>query len=180
MDILNFLTGQSIGIYFFIFFGKIIEVAFNTIRHVLVNRGERIKGTVLGFFEIIIWVVVTGTVLAGFTQDIIKVAVFCVAFAVGIYLGSFVEQLLAFGLSTVEVIISDECTYDRVFEYLKQNKIAFTKVNGEGIHGRKWVMKLHIKRNKLVKTVRCINKISDKCVISISDLKSMYGGFIKK
>jgi uncharacterized protein YebE (UPF0316 family) len=53
---MNFLTESSVWIYFFIFFGKILEVAVSTVRLVLINRGERVKGSVLAFFDILLWV----------------------------------------------------------------------------------------------------------------------------
>ena len=182
MDFLKVLSYESmgIGIYFFIFFGKILEVSASVIRNVLINRGERTKGTVLGFFEIILWVVVTGTVLVGFIEDPIKIVVFCFAFATGIFMGSKLEALLAFGMTTMEVIVSDESVYNDVLAHLRKHQIAVTTVLGEGLQGSKWILKLHIMRNKMAKTVKAIKQISDKCVISITDLKSIHGGFIKK
>ena len=38
---LDFLKSDSIWVYFIIFFGKVTEVTFATLRNVLINRGER-------------------------------------------------------------------------------------------------------------------------------------------
>ena len=65
---MDFLMGNSIWVYLFIFFGKILEVSVSTVRLVLINRGERTKGAILAFFDILLWVLITGTVLAGFQK----------------------------------------------------------------------------------------------------------------
>lgn len=61
---LDFLKSDSIWVYFIIFFGKVTEVTFATLRNVLINRGERAKGALVALVEVILWIYVTGTVLA--------------------------------------------------------------------------------------------------------------------
>ena len=95
---MDFLAESSIWIYLFIFFGKILEVAVSTVRLVLINRGERVKGSILAFFDILLWVLITGTVLVGFQKDWIRLLIFAAAFAIGNYLGSWIEDKLAPGM----------------------------------------------------------------------------------
>ena len=104
---MEFLQGSSVWIYLFIFFGKILEVAVSTIRLVLINRGERIKGSIIAVFEMLLWLFITGTVLSGFQKDIIRVIIFAIAFAVGNYVGSWMEDRLAFGLCSIQVIVPE-------------------------------------------------------------------------
>jgi uncharacterized protein YebE (UPF0316 family) len=179
MDILNFLKGDSVWVYLFIFFGKIIEVSMATLRIVLINRGEREKGSIIALFEVALWVIVTGTVLAGFTEDILKVVLYCVAFALGNYLGSRLEAKLAFGLSTIQVI-ADRADYQSVSEILRQNNLAVTEINGKGKEGDKKILLIHLKRSRIPATVKLVNQTNPKCVIAVSDLRVVRGGFIKK
>ena len=81
---MDFLMENNIWVYLFIFFGKILEVSVSTVRLVLINRGERTKGSILAFFDILLWVLITGTVLAGFQNDWIRLVIFAAAFAIGI------------------------------------------------------------------------------------------------
>ena len=60
---MDFLFSQSIIVYFIIFFGKLIEVAVTVVRIVLINRGERVKGTFIAFIESALWLSVTGIVI---------------------------------------------------------------------------------------------------------------------
>ena len=181
MGFIDFINGNSVWVYLFIFFGKILEVTIATLRHVLINRGERNKGTVISIFEVIIWVVITGTVLNGFTKDILKVVVFCAAFALGNFLGSYIEGKLALGLSTMQVISPDPDCCKELADTLRGSGLAVTVIDGEGKDGaHRKVMIIHLKRNKISSTVKLIRSISDKSVIAVSDLKVIHGGFIRK
>ena len=53
---------MQILVYFGIFIAKLCEVSLSTVRNVLINRGEKLKGAAIGFFEVLIWIVVVGNV----------------------------------------------------------------------------------------------------------------------
>ncbi|HOK82459.1 MAG TPA: DUF5698 domain-containing protein [Clostridia bacterium] len=175
---LDFLKSDSIWVYFIIFFGKVTEVTFTTLRNVLINRGERTKGALVALVEVILWIYVTGTALAGFRNSPLKVAVFAVAFALGNYLGSWLENKIALGLSTIEVIATEEPT--RLLEALRAHNLGVTVLDGEGKDGPRKILKVHLKRSRIAPTVRLISKNLDNCVISVSDVRVVKGGYIRK
>lgn len=176
---MDFFTGNSVWIYLFIFFGKILEVTVATTRVVLISRGERKKGTIIALFEVILWIIVTGTVLQGFTQDLLKAVLYCLAYAVGTFIGSWVESKIALGLSTIQVITEPEVSI-KLIEELRANNLALTVVNGKGKGGDKKLLFIHLKRSRIAEAVKLINKVSDCCVITVSDVRVLHGGFIKK
>lgn len=177
-DDMAFFESNSIWVYFIIFFGKIIEVTVATIRLVLINRGERTIGSFIAFFEIILWIVITGTVLAGFQSNPIKIVVFGAAFAIGNYLGSWLENKIAVGISTIQVITSGDG--DELVRQIRDSNVAVTVMDGQGKDGPRKILLIHIKRSRIPVTVKLINKICPDCMISVSDLKTIKGGYIKK
>jgi len=177
---MEFFKNPSIWLYLFIFFGKIIEVAVSTVRLVLINRGERVKGAVAGFFEISLWIVVTGTVLVGFQEDIIRCVIFAFAFALGNYVGSWLEGKLAFGLCSIQVIVNkDECA-DCVVQELRDNGFGVTMMEGEGKAGRREILLLHLKRKRIPAAISLIKSKLENAVITVNDVRVVNGGFIKK
>lgn len=164
----------------FIFFGKIIEVAVATIRIVLISRGERVKGAIIAVFEMLLWLLVTGTVLTGFQDDIIRVFIFAIAFAVGNYVGSWMEDKLAFGLCSIQVIVPECSTSQELADILRENKFALTIVKGKGKGGERDIMFIHIKRKRVREAVEIIKSNLENAVIVVSDSKVVYGGFIRK
>lgn len=174
-----FLTG-GIWLYLFIFFGKIVEVAVSTVRIVLINRGERVKGSFIAFFEILLWLFVTGTVLAGFQGDILRCVIFALAFAIGNYVGSWVEDRLAFGLCSLQVIVPECVLSQALADQLRADNFAVTTIKGRGKDGERELMILHIKRKRIPEAVAIIKNNLEKAVVVINDSKVLRGGFIKK
>ena len=58
--------------YLIIFIAKVIEVSLMTLRTVLVTKGEKGYGALIGVFEISIWIALTSTVLSGLKEDPFK------------------------------------------------------------------------------------------------------------
>ena len=46
-----FLSSGSFWVYIVIFFGKVLEVSLCTLRIVLINRGERVKGSLIDVYK---------------------------------------------------------------------------------------------------------------------------------
>lgn len=176
---MDFLQGSGIWVYLFIFFGKITEVTLATLRYILINRGERKKGSLIAFFEVSLWLFVAGTVLAGFTEDFIKAILYCVAFALGNFFGSYLESKLALGLSTIQVICDCD-NHEQIANTLRQHKLAVTSVDGQGREGDKKILFIHLKRSRIPQAVNLLNQINKNLVITVTDLRVVRGGYIKK
>lgn len=177
---MDFLQGSNILIYIFIFFGKILEVSVTTIRLVSINRGERVKGSIIAVFEMLIWLSVTGTVLSGFQNDYVRIIIFAIAFAVGNYVGSWMEDKLAFGLCSIQVIVPDCSESLELEEKLRANNFAVTTLKGKGKDGERDIMFLHIKRKRIPQAVEIIKADLKNAVIVVNDSKIIHGGFIRK
>jgi uncharacterized protein YebE (UPF0316 family) len=177
---MDFLMGSSIFVYLFIFFGKILEVSVSTVRLVLINRGERTKGSILAFFDILLWVLITGTVLAGFQNDWLRLVIFAAAFAIGNFVGSWIEDKLAFGLSSLQVIVPECEETQSVLDTLRARGFAVTVMHGEGKDGERKLLMLHIKRKRIPQAVHIIKSYLSDAMIVVNDAKNIFGGYIRK
>ena len=92
-----FLSSGSFWVYIVIFFGKVLEVSLCTLRIVLINRGERVKGSLIAIIEITLWLIIASSVLDGWKNDIGKAISYALAYAGGNYAGSWLDDMLAFG-----------------------------------------------------------------------------------
>lgn len=177
---MEIFENSSLLIYVFIFFGKIIEVSVATIRIVLISRGERVKGAIIAVFEMFLWLLITGTVLSGFQKDIVRVVIFAFAFAIGNYVGSWMEDQLAFGLCSVQVIVPECSTSNELVIELRENNFAVTTIKGKGKDGERDIMFLHIKRKRISQAINIVKSNLSNAVIVVNDSKIVHGGFIRK
>ncbi len=178
----GFLTGDSVWVYLLIFFGKILEVSIGTLRMVMINRGERAKGSLVAFFEITLWLFITGTVLSGFIEnlDVIRWLVFALAFALGNYFGSWMESKLAFGLSSIQVIVSADTAWEALVEELRDAGFAVTVLEGQGKDGAREVLILHLKRKRIPAAISIVKSCLSSAMITVNDVRVANGGYIKK
>jgi uncharacterized protein YebE (UPF0316 family) len=177
---MDFLRQPSVWVYLFVFFGKIIEVSVATVRIVLINRGERLKASIIAFFEVSLWIIVTGTVLVGFQEDILRSLVFALAFAIGNYAGSWIEGKLAFGLCSIQVIVSKDESSDKLVAELRDNGFGVTIVEGEGKAGKRELLLLHMKRKRIPAAISLVKQRLNNAVITVNDIRVISGGFIRK
>ena len=162
--------------YLIIFVAKVFEVSLMTLRTVLVTKGEKVFGSLIGIVEISIWIVLTSTVLSGLKDDPFKMVVYAIGFAVGIYLGSTIEEKLAIGLVNVQVIVN-KIEGETLTNHLREKGIGVTVMEGQGLSEPKSILILHIQRKKKNEIIKDIVKTVPGAVISASDLKTVHGGY---
>ena len=167
---------SGIGLYLLIFFVKVFEVSLATLRIVLITKNERIKGAAIGFFEVIIWVLVVSTVLKDITEDPFKIVVYALGFSVGNYTGSLLENKLAIGVTNIEVI-THKLDGKKLAKHLRSNGLAVTSVNAYGMNDKREILYLHVPRKKVKATVNQIQSFQNDVVITINDIKPVYGGY---
>ena len=162
--------------YIAIFLAKILEVSLMTVRTVLITRGEKVYGSIIGFVEVVIWLYVVSAVLVGIKDDPIRMVVYALGFACGNYLGSFLEEKLALGILTINVIASQE-NGEKIASILRKENVGVTAVAAEGINEIKKMLVIHVKRKRKNEIIKLIESTALNCVISINDTRTVYGGY---
>lgn len=173
-----FMASKSIWVYVCIFFAETLYTSLSTLRGVLTNRGERVTSSIISFFEIMLWVVVTGTVLGSVTSDPLKIVVYAVAFATGIFLGSKLESRLALGTISMSIFLPEDETTDEIIAALKAKGYGATILDAAGIlyAKRKVIIVVALRKNER-EIIDLIHSLTDQAVISVSNVASIRGGY---
>ena len=178
MDFLLNLSGPIL--YMIIFAAKIIEVSMMTLRLVYINKGEKLIGAIIGFFEVMIWLIIVSSVLTNITEDPLKIVVYCLAFAIGNYLGVTIEGKIAVGLASLQVVINED-EGDDLANIMRQEGFGVTILEGRGIDkSRKSILFIQLKRKRIPEAIKLIQSTYSDAFISVNDLKSVKGGFLIK
>lgn len=163
-------------IYGFILCAKILEVSLSTIRIVLITKGERLIGAVIGFFEVLLWVFVASSVIKDIANDPFKGVIYALGFGIGNYVGSWIEEKIGLGLSEVQVIVKEEHG-NELAETLRLEDYAVTLIRGEGKTFDRYILLMFVPRKKVPEVIRHIRSIQENAVITVSDTKPIYGGY---
>jgi len=177
MAFLQELTG--VWLYVFIFFGKLIEVALNTLRVTFIGKGQRKLGLLFGAGEVLLWVIVTSTVLNGISEDPIKIIVYCAAFVTGIFLGSKIEETMAVGFTGVQVVSLKNDGRD-VSEALYNAGYGVTILEGRSVSGEpRDLIFMQMLRKSVPDALKLIKEADPDAVISVSTIDRSLGGYLK-
>jgi len=171
------LTGPIV--YVLIFVGKLAEVAIMTLRIMFVGRGRKLLSAACGLIEEVLWVVVISAVLSSLDTDPLAALTYCVAFTVGIVLGIVIESKLAVGLASMQ-IVSMAADGDMVGPALRASGFGVTILDGHSVDGTKRdVIFVQLRRRRMRECADLVRKIDPDAVVSISDVRSMFGGYMR-
>lgn len=174
------LNIQGPLLYLVIFCAKIVEVSISTIRLVYINKGEKVKGAMLGFVEILIWLVVVSSVLTNITQDPLKILMYAAGFSLGNYIGITIEGKIAVGLASIQVVVNEE-EGEVLADILRDSGFGVTILEGKGKgDSKKSLLFVQLKRKRISEAVRTVKSFNDTAFITVNDVKSTMGGFVKK
>jgi uncharacterized protein YebE (UPF0316 family) len=168
------MTG--ILLYLLIFFVKIFEVSLATLRIVLITKDERLKGSMIGFFEVIIWVILASTVLVNISEDPFKVVVYALGFSIGNFTGSALENKIAIGTTNIEAIVH-KTDGKELSIALRKIGLAVTAVDAYGMKDKKEILYIRVPRKQVNATIKLIRSFQKDVVITINDIKPIYGGY---
>ncbi len=178
-SIAEFTAGTSLLVYVFIFVGKIVEVSLGTLSTVLINKGIRIPGILVGIVEYVLWLLITTSVMIGYKEDPIKILFLVSASAIGKYIGMILDEKLAFGLCSVSVYLPSGEESMKLADYLRDNGFAMTILDGHGIDdSKKYVLLLTLKRKRYKELMELISKQSSDAVITVTQVSSFTGGYL--
>ncbi|MEZ6318141.1 MAG: DUF5698 domain-containing protein [Phycisphaerales bacterium] len=137
-----------------IFIARIGDVSIGTVRTVFVISGHRRIAVVLGFFEVLIWVMAVGGVMK-YLPNPFAVIGYAGGYAAGILVGMTVEDRIAIGQRMIRVINPD-ATVD-VATLLRGLGHKVTRLEGSGMKGPVEVSFLVVQRRKVqeIRTMLC-------------------------
>ena len=176
----TFAKGSTIWVYLFIFFGKILEVSFGTLRIVLINRGERTVGSLIAIVEITLWLLIASSVLTGFKDDFLKGIVYALAFACGNYIGSWLDELFAFGLSSMQVVLPDLASAKEAEACLRAKGLGVTAVDVHGRDNDHSMLIMTMQRKRLPEALAILEDQCNGAVVTVTDIKTQRGGYLER
>lgn len=160
-----------------IFCSRIIEVSMGTLRIILINKGYRKQGVILAFFEVTIWVFIASRVIGGISEQPIKGIVYSLGFATGVFVGSKLENYLAFGKVLIQTITSVDNGL-RLAEELRKSGYGVTTIEAKGKDTDRTVLMIYTNRKGKEQLIKLIHDADENAMIISNDITTLQGGYI--
>jgi uncharacterized protein YebE (UPF0316 family) len=156
-----------------IFCARICDVTMGTIRVIFISKGIRYLAPVIGFFEVIIWLLAIGQVMNNLTNVVSYVA-YGAGFAAGTFIGMYIEEKISIGLSSVRIITKEDPV--ELMQYLRSHQYGVTSIDGEGATGQVKMVFTIIQRQDLPHVVGIIKEFHPNAFYSVEEVKSVAEG----
>ncbi len=157
---------------FLIFLARITDVSMGTVRVIFVSRGLKYLAPVVGFFEIIIWLLAIGQIMQNLSNPACYIA-YAGGFAMGNYVGISIAEKLLLGLVMIRVISSADAL--PLVEKLQTNNYGVTSIDGHGTSGQVKVVFTIVPRREVSSVVELIKQYNPQAFYSIEEV-----GFVEK
>lgn len=156
-----------------IFLARICDVSIGTIRIISLARGHRFLAPVLGFFEILIWLIAIRQIFQHLDNPAAFVA-YAAGFAAGNFVGMKIEERLALGMVAVRLITSENAT--SLVSALSEADYGVTTFAAQGVTGEVRLIFMIIKRKDLDRVMALVDRFRPGAFVTISDVRSVSQG----
>lgn len=162
--------------YLLIFFSRVVDVSLATLRTLMIVRGRRLQAASIGFFEVIIYIIALKKVVSTLDNPVSLLA-YALGFATGNYVGSFIEEKMAIGCITVQVIAKNDT--GQLQEVLRNQGFGVTVIEGMGKKGKRNILNIILRRKDLPSLIENVKGIDEDAFIAVMDARTTYGGYIR-
>ncbi|PJZ51005.1 DUF2179 domain-containing protein [Leptospira saintgironsiae] len=115
-----------------IYLARMTDVSIGTVRIILISRERKILAAMLGFVEVLLWLIVITQIMRNLSNVFCYIA-YAGGFATGTFLGMVVEEKLALGHSLIRIIVPEKG--DEIVQNLTQAGYRTTTLEAQGARG---------------------------------------------
>ena len=92
-----------------IFIARIFDVSMGTIRVIFITRGYKLIAPLIGFFEVVIWLLAIGQIMSNLTNIYCYLG-YALGFSAGTYIGMVIEEKLSIGKVILRIVSKRDAT----------------------------------------------------------------------
>jgi len=172
-----YFTLTAITGYAYIFFARVCDVSLQSMRTIMMVRGERLKAAILGFFEVLIYVIVLGKVFDSLDNPANLLA-YALGYASGYFVGGFIEEKLAIGVQFIQIITMKNPL--QLAQALREKGYGVTVLEGKGYTGPQFVLQVLISRKAIKALTKQVDEWDINNFMIVTDARKYQGGIVTK
>jgi len=125
---------------------------------------------IIGFFEVLIWLIVIGQIMQNLT-NVANYIAYAGGFAMGNFVGIFLEQKLAMGIVLVRIITLKNAR--ELIAHFRGLDYRVTNVPAEANAGKVEIIFLPVKRKDIRSVITAIKKYNENALYTFEDVRVM-------
>ncbi|MGI9951516.1 DUF2179 domain-containing protein [Moorellaceae bacterium AZ2] len=166
----------ALGGYLLMFLARVTDVSLATLRLLFLVRGKRFYAAGIGLFEVSIYIIALKYVMERL-NDPVSLVFYALGFATGNVVGSMIEEKVALGQVTVQVITLRHPL--ELAENFRATGYGVTVTEGYGREGVHLILNLSLPRRRLTEVQEQVREWDPQAFMVINEVRSVYGGFCR-
>lgn len=156
-----------------IFLARICDVSLGTVRLIFVARGFKYLAPVIGFFEVLIWILAIGQIMQNLANPVCYLG-YAGGFATGNYIGLLIAERLSLGVVLIRVVTQKGA--DPLVSRLRERGYGVTSVDGQGSSGPVQVVFTIVKRREVRPVVELVKQYNPRAFYSVEEVDFVESG----
>jgi uncharacterized protein YebE (UPF0316 family) len=177
MQLLSFLDSSLFNwlvLPLLIFMSRLSDVTLATLRHIFVSKGLKRVVPIIGFFEVLIWLIAMRQIMSQ-VDNVVYYIAWAAGFSAGTLLGMWIEERLALGQQVIRIITNQDTS--ELQAALSNADFGLTILAGHGSKGGEVkVLFMVIKRKEFNDVTQLIHEYMPNAFYSVEDVRSYHAG----
>ena len=161
--------------YALIFIARVIDMSMSTVRTLMVMQSRKLTAAAIGFFEVGIYVTILGKVVDGL-ENPWNLLAYCAGFATGNYVGIMLENKIALGNLSAQIILKT-ANNQMLVDTLRKEKFGVTAIEGQGIEGPREILTVALNRKDLQRLQKVVDSVDPNAYVTVNSIIPIRGGY---
>lgn len=170
MDLGNVVLGALL-----IFAVRVFGITLSTVRLLLLSRASRIIVGSIAFIEALTFALTFSQVLSDLS-NIWYLTAYCLGFAVGTIVGLFLEERLAAGFVTVNIVSMTRS--QKVAEAIREAGFGAMRSSGEGASGTVGWVRSVVRRRDMPAVIQVAQSADPRAFVTVEETRSVRHGYL--
>lgn len=151
-----------------IFFTRIVDVSLGTLRIIFINRNLKYRAAIIGFFEVLIWILVIRQIFQRLDSPLCFVA-YAAGFAAGNCVGVMLENKISIGKVIIRIITRIEA--EELVAFMRSSGYGLTVVDAQGTTGPVKIIFAIVERAEIGSIAKRIKEFNPNAFYSVEDVR---------
>ncbi|HOW42398.1 MAG TPA: DUF5698 domain-containing protein [Candidatus Omnitrophota bacterium] len=158
----------QITIPLLIFLARAADVSMAAMRIIFVTRGIRALAAMIGFFEMLIWLIGITQIMQNLNNPVNYLA-FAAGFSMGTFVGITIERKIAIGNLAIQLITGKDTS--GLLTYFRANGYGATAIDAQGTSGPVKIIYIIVRRKLVDKALDIITKFDPDAFYIMGDVQ---------
>jgi uncharacterized protein YebE (UPF0316 family) len=159
-----------------IFGVRVLGISLSTVRILLMGRSRKLIVVAVAFVESLLFVIAFGSVVSQL-DNLYHLMAYCLGFAVGTLVGMFIEEKIAAGYATVNVVSVKQA--NAVTEAIRKGGFAATQSWGWGINGPVGLIRAVVLRKDAPAIAALAQEADPQAFVTVEETRAVRHGYLR-